>query len=175
MRRVSTLWGGGDASMCGWYVSNVSIIYEVLMYLPMFTILLYGFDALYMIYLELTRTDDVFSRTTVVLFFVQKSKFSKCNKTFWQFFLEKRGTRRFVGGPKEPRGGHNPPGRARPRWRTLVSCDSLVAHLRVKLMPKNPIYLETPRNNPRWEVPPPQLSVSTKNQSGAVPVPCQRG
>ena len=39
------------------------IIYEVFMpYFPMFTILLYGFDALYMIYLELTRTGTCFQQ-----------------------------------------------------------------------------------------------------------------
>ena len=37
--------------------------------LAMFTTILYGFN---MIWVELTRTDAVFSRTTVVLFFVQK-------------------------------------------------------------------------------------------------------
>ena len=36
----------------------------------------------------------------------------------------------------------------------LVSCGPLLAHLRVKPTPKNPIYSETPRNNARSEVPP---------------------
>ena len=53
----------------------------------MFTILLYGFDALYMIYLELTRTDVVFSRTTVVLFFVCRNQSSpNAMKLFDDFF-----------------------------------------------------------------------------------------
>ena len=55
----------------------------------MFTILLYGFDALYMIYLELTRTNAVFSRITVVLFFVQKRKVLGIARNFFMIFLEK--------------------------------------------------------------------------------------
>ena len=39
------------------------------------------------------------------------------------------------------------------------------AHLRVKLMPKNPINRETTRNNPRSEVPPRQAFVARKSQS----------
>ena len=46
-----------------------------------------------------------------------------------------------------------------------VDCVHLEAHPSVKPMPKNPINRETIRNNPRSEVPPPQASVSTKNQS----------
>ena len=144
-------------------------------YSSMFTILLYGFDALYMIYLELIRTDVVFSRSTVVLFLCKKWKFSESPETFWRFFWNKRGTRRFVGGPDEPRGGHNPPGCARPPRRALVYRAHLVAHLGVKPTPKNPINIVTIRNNPRISAPPPQLFVSTKNQSGGVPVPCWRG
>ena len=34
-------------------------------------------------------------------------------------------------------------------------------------MPKIPINIETPRNKPRWGVPPPQASIATKNQWGA--------
>ena len=127
----------------------------------MFTTILYGFG---MIWMELTRTDTVFSRTTVVLFFVQKWKFSKWAETFWRFFLNKRDHRSFVGGPKEPRGGHNPPQRARGAWLALVGCAHLKAHLHMKPTPKNPINRETIRNNPRSEVLP-QASVAMKNQS----------
>ena len=72
-----------------------------------------------------------------------------------------------MGEQEEPRGGHYPPGHASPLWHAVVSCGPHVAHLRVKPTPKNPIYSETPRNNPRSEVPPPQASVATKNQLGA--------
>ena len=51
----------------------------------MFIILLYGFDALYMIYLELTQTDAVFSKITV-LFFVQKMKVLGIARNFFVIF-----------------------------------------------------------------------------------------
>ena len=41
----------------------------------------------------------------------------------------------------------------------------LEAHLRMKPTPKNPINIETIRNNPRSKVPLPQASIATKNQS----------
>src|SRR4051812_41687988 len=72
-------------------------------YLPMFRILLYGFDTLYMIYLELTPTDVVLSRITVVLFSVQKMKVLGIARNFFVIFS---------GGNKEhwneepPEGGH---------------------------------------------------------------------
>ena len=50
-------------------------------------------------------------------------------------------------------------------WLVLVGCGHLEAHLREIPTPKNPINTETPRNIPRSEVPPPQASVATKNQS----------
>ena len=53
-----------------------------------------------MIYLELTRTDAVLSRTIVVFFFVQKSKFSKCNETFWRFFGTKEALEASLEGQK---------------------------------------------------------------------------
>ena len=78
-----------------------------------------------MICMELTRTNAVFSRTTVVCFFVQKWKFSKHRKTFCGFFMDQKTT----NGPEQhlgvPRGGHNPPGRAWAPRRAPVSC----AHL----------------------------------------------
>ena len=55
--------------------------------LPMFTTLLYGFDALYMIYLELTWTHVVFSRITVVLFFVQKMEVLGIARNFFYGFF----------------------------------------------------------------------------------------
>ena len=128
----------------------------------MFTTILYGFG---MICMELTRTDAVFSRTTVILFFVQKWKFPKWAETFWQFFLEKRDPRSFMGGPEEPRGGHNPPGRAWGARLAPVGYAHLKAHLRVISTLKNPINRETIRNNSRSEVPLPQASVATRNQS----------
>src|SRR3990170_251889 len=111
----------------------------------MFTIILYGFG---MIWMKLTRTDAVFSRTTVVLFFVNK-----------------RGTRSFVGGLEGEGGEHKTPGRARRPRRVQVGCAHLEAHLRVIPTLKNPINRETIRNNPRSEVLPPQASVAMKNQS----------
>ena len=47
----------------------------------------------------------------------------------------------------------------------LVGCAHLEDHLDVRPMPKIPINRETIRNNPRSEVPLPQASVATKNQS----------
>ena len=129
----------------------------------MFTKVLYGFG---MICMELTRTDIVFSKTTVVLFFVQKWKFYKWAKTFWRFFWNRRDPRSFLGGPQEPRGGHNPLGRAWALALAPVYCAHLEAHLDVRPSPKIPINRETIRNNPRSEVLPPQASVATENQSG---------
>ena len=54
--------------------------------LPMFTILLYGFDALYTIYLELTRTYAVFSRIAMVLFF-RRNKSSRNDLEIYEDFL----------------------------------------------------------------------------------------
>ena len=83
----------------------------------MFAIILHGFG---MICMELPRTDVVFSRTTVVLFFVQKSKFSKCSKTFWWFFWNKREImeqRTTIGGPLLPtRHQGAPEGAGTPWW-----------------------------------------------------------
>ena len=61
--------------------------------------------------------------------------------------------------------GHKTPGRAWALARAPVGCAHLEAHLRVKPTPKNPINRETIRNNPRSEVPPPQGSIATENQS----------
>ena len=70
-----------------------------------------------------------------------------------------------MGGPEGEGGEHKTPGRARKPRRTQVGCAHLEAHLRVIPTLKNPINTETPRNIPRSEVPPPQASVATKNQS----------
>ena len=77
--------------------------------------------------MELTRTDAVFSRTIVVLFFVQKWKFSKWKEIVWWFFWNKIGTRSFVGGPEGEGGGHHPLGRTWRARRTLVGCAPLGA------------------------------------------------
>ena len=86
-------------------------------------------------------------------------------KLFDKFFWNKRDPRSFVEGPEGEGVGHKTPQRARGPRRTPVGCAHLEAHLRVKPTPKNPINRETSRNNPRSEVPPPQASVGTKNQS----------
>ena len=85
-------------------------------------------------------------------------------KLFDDFFWNKRDPRSFVGGPEEPRGGHNPPGRTWWAVRAPVGCAHLEAHLSMKLTPKSPINRETIRNNPRLEVLPPQASIATENQ-----------
>ena len=54
-----------------------------------------------MICMELTWTNAVFSRTTVVLFSVQKWKFSKHRKTFCGFFMDQKTT----NGPEQHLGG----------------------------------------------------------------------
>ena len=51
--------------------------------------------------------------------------------------------------------------------RAEQACRSLVGPLDVKPMPNIPINRETPQKKPRSEVPPPQASRATKNQSGA--------
>ena len=71
-----------------------------------------------------------------------------------------------MGGPEEPRGAHEAPGRAR-GVRALVPCGPILAHLDVISTLKNPINRETPKNRHRSGVPPPQASRATKNQSGA--------
>ena len=45
----------------------------------------------------------------------------------------------------------------------------------VKPTAKIPVKTETPKKNPRSEVPPPQASVDTRNQSSPSPAPCRRG
>ena len=72
-----------------------------------------------------------------------------------------------------PVGEHKTPGRGWWAWLAPGGCAHLEAHLRVKLMPKNPINRESIRNDPRSEVPPPQAFVATKRQyrprSGTLP------
>ena len=67
---------------------------------------------------------------------------------------------------------HKP--RAPPRARPL-DCGPLRNPLDVRPTPKIPINTKTPRNKPRSEVPPPQVSVAMKDQSWPSPAPCQRG
>ena len=68
-------------------------------------------------------------------------------------------------GPEAEGEGHKTPGRARGPRHVPVGCAHLEAHFRVKPMPQKPIDRETTRNNPKSEVPPPQASLATKNQS----------
>ena len=63
---------------------RLQCIYNLWSIHAMLTTILYGFG---MISMELTQTDAVFSKTTVVLFFVQKWRFSKWAETFWWFFF----------------------------------------------------------------------------------------
>ena len=77
-------------------------------------------------------------------------------KLFDDFFVNKRDPQSFVEGPEGEGVRHKTSGHARGPRRALVGCAHLEAHLHVKPMPKNPINTETPRNNPRSEVPPPQ-------------------
>ena len=105
------------------------------------------------------------------LFFVFQKIHTKrspnATKLFDEVFWNIRDPRSFVGGPEEPRGGHNPPGRAWSPTRGMVGCAHLEAHLSMKPTPKIPINIETPKNKPRPGVPPPQASLATKDQSGA--------
>ena len=64
---------------------HLQCIYNLWSIHAMFTTILYGFR---MIWVELTQTDAVFSRTTVVSFFVQKEKFSECPGNPRRHFLE---------------------------------------------------------------------------------------
>jgi hypothetical protein len=89
--------------------------------------------------MELTQTDVVFSRTTMVLFFVQKKSSPNAKKLFDDFFGNKIGTRSFMGGPEGEGGGHYPPGHARGLGCVLVGSGPLEAHLSMRLTPKNPI------------------------------------
>ena len=73
----------------------------------MFIEILYGFGV---IWLELSRIDAVFSRTTVVLSFVQKWKFSKWAETFWRFFWNKKDSQSFMEGPEGEGVGNKTPG-----------------------------------------------------------------
>ena len=84
----------------------------------MFTIILYGFG---MICMELTWTDTIFSRTTVVLFFVQKSKSSNTVKLFVDVYGPKyhQWARAAHGGALR---GAQPTRRAWGPRRTLVGC-----------------------------------------------------
>ena len=115
-----------------------------------------------MICMELTRTDAVFSRTTVVLFFCRNKSSPNATKLFDNFFWNKRDTRSFVGGPEGEGGEHKTPGHARRPMRAQVGCAHLEAHLHVIPTLKNHINRETPRNNPRTWTPPPQVSVPSK-------------
>ena len=68
-------------------------------------------------------------------------------------------------GPEGEGVGHKTLGRAWALVRAPMGCAHLEAHLRVKPTPKNPINRETIRNKPRLEVPLPQASIATENQS----------
>ena len=128
----------------------------------MFTIILYGFG---MICMELTGLALFSAELPWCCFLCRNESFPNELKLFDDFFGTKETPKSFVGGPEEPRGGHNPPGRAWWARHAPVGCAHLEAHLRVKPTPKNPINRETIKNKPRSEVPPPQASVATENQS----------
>ena len=91
-------------------------IYNLWSIHAMFTIFLYDFG---MIWLELTWTDAVFSRTTVVLFLCRNKSSRNAMKIngdfFWKIWkiLEKKSTGGESRGPHEGRGRTHPP-RARP-------------------------------------------------------------
>ena len=94
----------------------------------MFTLILYGFG---MICTELTQTDAVFSRTTVVLFLCRNESSPNELKLFDDSFWNKRDARSFVEGPDGEGLGHKTPGRSRWPRRASVGCAHLVAHLRM--------------------------------------------
>ena len=99
----------------------------------MFTTILYGFG---MICMELTGL-MLFSAELLWCGFLCRNESSPNElKLFDNFFWNKRDPRSFVGGPEEPRGGHNPPGRAWWAWLAPVGCAHLEAHLSVKPTPK---------------------------------------
>ena len=58
-------------------------------------------------------------------------------------------------------------GHALPPRRVPLPSRCLVDPLNMRLMPKIPINTKTPKNKPRSGVPPPQASVSMKNQLGS--------
>ena len=97
--------------------------------------------------------------------FLCKNESSPNELKLLTFFWNKRDPRSFVEGPEGEGVGHKRPGRAWALIRVPVGCAHLEAHLRVKPTPKNPINRETIRNNPRSEVPLPQGSIATENQS----------
>ena len=66
---------------------RLQCIYNLWSIHAIFTTIVYGFG---MICMELTRTDDVFSRTTMVLFFVQNESSPNELKLFDNFFGKKR-------------------------------------------------------------------------------------
>ena len=106
----------------------------------------------------------------LLVFYIAKNQYqteSKCSKTYWRFFW----TRRHLLGQRSTRGGSKgsiiyqgtPRSPGAPRCFVPTSVASRTASLPYKLqnIPK------LPKNNPRSEVPPPQASVATKNQSNA--------
>ena len=70
-----------------------------------------------------------------------------------------------MGGLEGEGGEHNSPGRTWALACVQVYCGHLEAHLRVKPMPKNSINIESPGNNPRSKLSPPQASVAMKTHS----------
>ena len=77
----------------------------------MFITILYGFG---MIWLQLTRTDAVFSRTTWCCFLCRNKSSPNAAKLFDDFFWKETDPGRFGGAPEEPQGPHKPPGRTNP-------------------------------------------------------------
>ena len=118
------IWLTGQVG--GWYVSNVSIIFECSMlfyykswmFYNHFIVILYHF-------LVLTYWHSA-SCYFFHVFYIAENQYqmeSKCHETSRRFFMDQK-TR---NGPKQRLGGvlrgeHNPPGRARAPGRPLVGC-----------------------------------------------------
>ena len=97
--------------------------------------------------------------------FCVEIKVLQMQRNFLMIFWNKRGTRSFVGRPEGEGGEHKTSGHTRRPRCAQVGCAHLEAHLCVIPTLKNPINTQTIRNNPRSEVPSPQASIATKNQS----------
>ena len=130
----------------------------------MYATILYGFG---IILLELTWTDVVFSRTTVVSFLCRNKSSRNGLKIYGDFLWTKRDPQSTGAGPEESRGVHKPGGSALPPGHALRVCGPLGHLLDLFPTPKILMNIETSQNKPRSKVPPPQASLDTKKQSGA--------
>ena len=91
-----------------------------------------------MVCMELTQTDAVFSRTTLVLFLCRNQSSPNATKLLEDCFGTKEALESSWEGQKSHKVGTTYQGAPTPRH-ALVSCAPLVAHLRVIPTPKNPI------------------------------------